>query len=290
MKPLNLICMATLVYFLAAVDIAMADEQDPVDIDANNSPGMLEASFISHGARLNALHYTANGAGPHPTVLLLHGYPGNEKNLDLAQHFRRHGWNVFFFHYRGAWGSEGSFTFVNAAEDVAAALDFLRNSGPDYRVDPNHIAIVGHSMGGAMTLVGASLDAGVQCAVTLAAASIQLLPMDESAIAEYQAYADGLIMLRNHDGSNVLEQDRAFELAYPMSEVTAGLEGKNVFLIAAENDQAVPLDVFKTYVELFSADPDIHLTTQVYPDDHSFSVHRITLARRITEWLDANCR
>jgi hypothetical protein len=28
--------------------------------------------------------YIASGAGPHPTVLMLHGFPGNEKNLDLA--------------------------------------------------------------------------------------------------------------------------------------------------------------------------------------------------------------
>ena len=39
-------------------------------------------------------------------VLLLHGFPGNEKNLDLAQDLRADGFNVLFFHYRGAWGSE----------------------------------------------------------------------------------------------------------------------------------------------------------------------------------------
>ena len=44
----------------------------------------------------------ANGQGPHPTIVLLHGFPGNEKNLDLAQSLRRAGYNVLFFHYRGA--------------------------------------------------------------------------------------------------------------------------------------------------------------------------------------------
>lgn len=28
--------------------------------------------------------YIASGAGPHPTVLMLHGFPSNEKNLDLT--------------------------------------------------------------------------------------------------------------------------------------------------------------------------------------------------------------
>src|ERR1700737_1036299 len=37
----------------------------------------------SHGARVNAVFYLASGAGPPPVVLLLHGFPGNEQNMDL---------------------------------------------------------------------------------------------------------------------------------------------------------------------------------------------------------------
>ena len=39
----------------------------------------------SHGGLLNAFVYVASGPGPHPMVVLLHGFPGNERNLDLAQ-------------------------------------------------------------------------------------------------------------------------------------------------------------------------------------------------------------
>ena len=61
----------------------------------------------SHGVGLNALLFQAAGAGPHPTVILMHGLPGNERNLDLAQAIRRAGWDVLTFTYRGAWGSPG---------------------------------------------------------------------------------------------------------------------------------------------------------------------------------------
>jgi pimeloyl-ACP methyl ester carboxylesterase len=64
---------------------------------------------------MNALFYLAGGPGPHPTIVLLHGFPGNEQNLDLAQSIRRAGWNVLTLHYRGAWGSPG---FTLAAEVV----------------------------------------------------------------------------------------------------------------------------------------------------------------------------
>jgi len=55
---------------------------------------MQTMQIASHGALMNALVYVAAGAGPHPAVILLHGFPGNERNLDLAQDMRRAGWDV----------------------------------------------------------------------------------------------------------------------------------------------------------------------------------------------------
>jgi uncharacterized protein len=45
--------------------------------------------FESRGAVLNAQLYQPPGGGVHPTVVLLHGLPGNEQNLDLAQRVDR---------------------------------------------------------------------------------------------------------------------------------------------------------------------------------------------------------
>ena len=56
------------------------------------------------------------------TVVLLHGLPGNEQNLDLAQAIRRAGWNVLTLHYRGAWGSPGQFSLQHVLEDADAAV------------------------------------------------------------------------------------------------------------------------------------------------------------------------
>lgn len=104
----------------------------------------------SHGSELNALFYLAAGAGPHPTVVLLHGFPGNEQNLDLAQAIRRAGWNVLTLHYRGSWGSPGRFSIAHSVEDGDAVLDFLRRPevAAKYHVDLDHLVMGGHSMGG----------------------------------------------------------------------------------------------------------------------------------------------
>ncbi len=80
----------------------------------------------SFGGTINGLVYVASGAGPHPTLVLCHGLPGNEKNLDLAQAVRRAGWNAVTFNYRGSWGSPGTFSFAHTLEDAASVLAYLR--------------------------------------------------------------------------------------------------------------------------------------------------------------------
>ena len=51
---------------------------------ATEHEGLTGVTFDSDGHRLVGVLYLARGPGPKPTVLLLHGCPGLEKNLDLA--------------------------------------------------------------------------------------------------------------------------------------------------------------------------------------------------------------
>ena len=128
----------------------------------------------SHGALLNAFAYIAAGAGPHPTVILLHGFPGNERNLDLAQSIRRAGWNALYFDYRGSWGSPGAFSFTHCIEDTDAAIAYLRDPvhAAALRADRNTIVLAGHSMGGFMALQAGARDAGIKAVITISAADL----------------------------------------------------------------------------------------------------------------------
>src|SRR5258708_1732614 len=118
--------------------------------DAAYPATMAWPDIPSHGAKMYSVLYIASGAGPHPTVLMLHGFPGNEKNLDLAYSIRRAGWNVLVPFYRGAWGSGGTFSVTHTLEDTQTSIDFLRDAenAKKFRIDPDHIVLVGHSMGG----------------------------------------------------------------------------------------------------------------------------------------------
>jgi len=128
----------------------------------------------SHGAKMYSVIYIAAGEGPHPTVLMLHGFPGNEKNLDLAYSMRRAGWNVLVPFYRGAWGSGGSFSFIHALEDAQASIDFLRDpeNVTKFRIDPAHIVLIGHSMGGFVAAYATAHEPKVFAVALISAANL----------------------------------------------------------------------------------------------------------------------
>src|SRR5437764_12724691 len=143
---------------VAAAATAQCSASDPPR-DAAHPTHNQQLLIPSGGVGMNALLFAAAGAGPHPTVILMHGLPGNERNLDLAQAIRRCGWDVLTFTYRGAWGSPGDFSIAHAMEDTAAALAFAGSpEAAKLGIDPRHIVLAGHSMGGAtaaMTAAGA---------------------------------------------------------------------------------------------------------------------------------------
>jgi pimeloyl-ACP methyl ester carboxylesterase len=113
------------------------------------SPASSTELFIPSGnSQIAGLIYSANGLQKHPTLLLLHGYPGNERNLDVAQVVRSHGWNVIYFDYRGSWGSQGKFSFKNCVEDVVNVVAFCNKYQDSLKIDTSNIVLFGHSMGG----------------------------------------------------------------------------------------------------------------------------------------------
>jgi uncharacterized protein len=108
MRCVMVVLLAVLVSHASGGQLPSALTQDP-PADKAYPAAMQSFQIPSHDGKLDALMYITAGSGPHPTVVLLHGFPGNEKNLDLAQAIRRDGWNVLWFNNRGSWGSPGDF-------------------------------------------------------------------------------------------------------------------------------------------------------------------------------------
>ncbi len=267
---------------------------DPVEVDAAYPPDLRAFTFESAGEQVLGCIYLANGPGPHPTVLLLHGCPGNERNFDLAQALRRAGANVATMHYRGSWGSGGAFSISSALEDVPAALAFLRHPGTaaDFRIDVDQLIPVGHSMGGFAALMAAASDERVPAVAGLAAFNFGLhARLMKQAPSVYEltvealrplvpplqgATADGLIdeMLTHRDDWNLVDR-------------VAALKDRPVLLIGAEQDDlAVPMLHHRPLVEAFAVTGTSWLTETTIDDDHVYSSNRIALARMVADWLD----
>ncbi|MEN7342689.1 MAG: alpha/beta fold hydrolase [Pseudomonadota bacterium] len=264
---------------------------DVPKIDANYPPQNVELTITSAGKRLPAYLMVANGKGPHATVVLLHGLPGNEKNLDIAQSLRRAGFNVLFFHYRGAWGADGDFTFGNVARDVSAVLGWLRLNGSQYRVDGLSLSLVGHSMGGFAAIRAGARDQRLDCVVGLAAANIgEVAERSKNEADQFSAYLDKLYMLNNLTGQGGVAEIRANARSFDLVNDAAGLAGKSVLLVSGLQDQAVPISVQRRLAQAYGQNPRIGLTALEIPGDHSFSGNRIRLQRIVVNWMAQNCR
>lgn len=256
---------------------------------------MDELAIQSHGARLNGFIYRAAGAGAHPTVLFLHGYPGNERNLDLAQAVRRAGYNALYIDYRGNWGSGGTFSPANALDDVASALAWARDpaNAAKYGIDPERLSLVGHSFGGWLALMTASRDPALRCTVAMAAWNLGWAadrfaahPDEEKATRDYIAWTgeDGGPMRLDADAVMQALAANAADWNY-LSHAPA-LKDRPLLLVAATRD--TPDEGVERHAQLaqaIRAAGGDQVETLVYDDDHPFSSHRLVLAETLVEWM-----
>ena len=276
--------------------------EDPSEQDAAHPARLGEdVAIASAGARMNGIVYVAQGPGPHPTAVILHGFPGYERNLDLAQAIRRAGWNVLFFHYRGMWGSGGEFSVANELEDVQAALTFLRSDSAarDFQIDAQHIALVGHSLGGALALLTAARDPSVRCVAGLAAVNYGTVAKRWGTDTTRANEIIERINKRNKgggpvhyyaDGKTVVEDAVRNAEQYDLLHYADALAQHPVLLVAGTRDSDAPIaEHYEPLVQALESKAGARLTKVLLESDHAFSDRRIALARAVIAWLNSEC-
>ena len=249
---------------------------------------MVPLAISSEGGSMNGVLYMASGQGPHPTVLLLHGLPGNEQNLDLAQAMRRTGWNVLTFHYRGSWGSHGVFSVSNAIEDAASALAFLRDVRwtQKYSIDPNRLVIVGHSMGGFVAARTAADDQELDGVVLITAANMgpymTALRSPSARKESLDSLAAELAPLGGATVESLLRDSEGHDADWDLTTYAPALKNRPALIITANDGLARPSQRLAQQLQMEgSAVELVHI-----PADHSFSAHRISLQTTILDWLN----
>jgi len=280
-----LLC-ASLATFALGQNAAITTDPAP---DKANPAAMETFQIPSHGAMLNALVYVAEGAGPHPVVILLHGFPGNEKNLDLAQTIRRAGWDVLYFDYRGSWGSPGEFSFTHSIEDTQSAIAYMRDpaNAKRLRSNPSYIVLIGHSMGGFMALQAAAQDPAIRAVATISAADfgisrLQSLPPDkqDAAVKGIAAHlaAEGMAPLAGCTPESLAREIVANTAKWTFVGLSPKLATRPILIITSDDGLAPVNDAL---VDALHQAGNQQASTIHMATDHSYSDHRIALESAI---------
>lgn len=249
-------------------------------------PARMEVLHVpSGGVEINAVAYLASGPGPHPTLVICHGWPGNEKNLDLAQAVRRAGWNAVTFNYRGSWGSAGSFRFAQNPEDAAAVLAYLRDPANAARlgVDPARMAIAGHSMGGWVTAMVAGQDDRLLGAGLISAANMGVARnLDRDGLIRMAA--GNAETLAGTSPEIMADELLAGRQANDFLQAAPGLARKPLLVLSSDDGLAAQTDQLIAAVR---ARGGTRITALHVATDHSWSDRRIQLQAELLRWLQS---
>jgi pimeloyl-ACP methyl ester carboxylesterase len=231
---------------------------------------------------VNGVAYTAAGAGPHPVLVLMHGLPGNEKNLDLAQAVRRAGWTVVTFNYRGSWGSPGRFSFAGNLEDARAVLRYLRDpaNAAKLRADPKRIVVAGHSMGGWVAAMTAERDPDLAGAILISAANMggRTGPRADAVAL----MADNMESLAGVTAESMADEVLAGASRFDWTPGAAALARHPLLVLTSDDGLAPAADALAAKVK---AVPGAKVTSVHSGTDHGWSGARIRLAHEVISWL-----
>lgn len=266
--------------------------QDPMTVDPNFPPDM-HSLFIEN--RLLGLTYLADGEGPHKTVLLLHGFPGNEKNFDLAHALRRGGYNVLIFHYSGSWGSRGNYSFSQNYRDVQAVRRLMADEdfAKKHRIDRDNVFLAGHSVGGFLTLLAARDGMDFRGFAALAPYNLsrqaeRIEAGDKDAYAETSGlFSGGLNPLSWATAESLMSDIMENRKDWDLLGNPGAYKDRKMLLVMASGDKDATPQIHQIPVAEMLAQAEGPKTIVTFSCSHDFSEKRVDLAEAVYEWLES---
>jgi pimeloyl-ACP methyl ester carboxylesterase len=251
--------------------------------DGNAPASMTELFIPSGGVLLAGFIYNAAGAQKHPTLLLLHGYPGNERNLDLAQVVRTHGWNVIYFDYRGSWGSQGQFSFKNCVNDVVNVVAFCKKYQDSLKIDTSNIVLFGHSMGGWICLKALQELPGIKKGFALSTWDIYKDLKGFHSVEDLYAkmktdFGKGYFVLNTPDKEiySAVIRDPGY---YMLEKGAKALADRQLIMLDEHTGNRQLADTLRT-------GHTAYFDYKVWPTDHPFTNKRVALMTTVLSFLD----
>jgi predicted esterase len=266
---------------------------NPLDITINRDGILLQGKF-----------YISEGTSTFPTVILLHGFPGNETDvLGIGKKLSEVGYNALTFNYSGINKSEGEFNFDNSQKDIGAVYEFIHQPQniTKYKIDTTRIILGGYSYGGGMALTYAANHPEIREVFSIAGNDHGEFIKEYNRNPEMKKMIDKMFdELKAQTGTvrfgpggtpketaemKIIELNPTYDLRYcaPL------LSKKNILLIAGWNDHSVSIEniVLPLYRELKKKKAE-NLRIVAFQDNHYFKKSRVELVQTIIEWISDN--
>lgn len=262
--------------------------------DENGScPEIYELNIVSGGCHIYGylLSPDKRTAGPYPTIIMSHGFPGYTTNNDLELAFMRMGCVVIHMNHRGAWGSDGEYLFTNLKDDLIAIAKWAHNSAiaDQYDIDKDKIFLVGHSMGG-QTVLNAAKDLPFIKGVAAMAA------YDIGAAFRYKLEKDLFLMietegqcLKMNSASDVFENALINQQELSVLNRYEALTDHNVLLVEASLDTIAPPDLMLKPLAGKLEEAGSEVTYRTIKSNHSFVGQRMKLTKIVGSWIERIC-
>ena len=285
MKTLKVIL---LLIFIGS-SLQLVSQENPVSIDLRNNGVKLDAKFYAAGKGFSA-----------PTVILMHGFPGNGNSpYGLAERLNKNGMNILVFNYEGSFNSEGIFSWENCMADAGAAISYLKHESniQQFAIDTSKIIVCGCSLGAAFALSAAVHNPDIKKIIAVAGAndlSIYLQKMNRDPIfrtaleKRIAAAANGNGPIRGDSAyihnyfGRIMSEYEYFDLIKNAEK----LKDREILFITGWLDTTVPLEEFivPTYRHLKNMNPEF-VSIRAFETDHYFTNKRDELADSISEWV-----
>jgi len=253
------------------------------------------------GLELTAtLHYPAEveskkegkDSGKRQAIIICHGFIGSRVGVDrlfvkTARALAAQGSFVLRFDYGGCGesnGDYGSLGFDSMVDQTRTAIDYI--AGMDC-VDPRRIVLLGHSLGGAVSIMTAVKDKRVKRLVLWSPVAYPF--NDIVRIVGRDSYDDAIQSGSTDHAGYTLQPVFFDSLMQHQPFQSATRFGGEVLLVHGTSDELIPVDYSFLYQKVFWTRSEGLCDKEIiFQANHTYSSrpHQEEAIRVTTEWLD----
>lgn len=231
----------------------------------------------SHVQLAATLHFPINqkAEGRVPLVIICHGFVGNRIGVNrlfvkAAREFASQGFAVLRFDYEGCGESHGEYGSYEFGRFIQQTRDVIGYGASIPGVDKNQIILLGHSLGGAVAALTASVDERIKKLMMWSAVGhpfhdiVQIIGQEEYdktktvPYIDHEGYALTNIFLDSLKSFAPLEKCKTFQ--------------GDVFVAHGTKDEVIPSDYCALYQHAFKRGSSRSAVKELIPGaDHTFS-------------------